>query len=124
MQVYILPECPTAFRSQATIMASEDIKDISKMERHVDDKSSDDSVPIPVFDSEMERKIVRKIDVRLIPILLILFLVSFVDRSNIGNAKIQGLEKSLGMKGNQFNIAVFVFNIPCNNTWLSRIAVW
>jgi MFS family permease len=30
-------------------------------------------------------------------------------RINIGNAKIQGLEKTLHMKGNDYNIALFVF---------------
>ena len=67
------------------------------------------SVPIT---KEAERKIIMKTDLHVLPILFLLFLVSFVDRTNIGNAKIMGLTDGLHMTGNQYNIAVFVFNIP------------
>ena len=63
-------------------------------------------------DAALERRVLIKCDLRVLPILFLLFLVSFVDRVNIGNAKIQGLEASLGMVGNQYNIAVFVFYVP------------
>jgi MFS family permease len=40
-------------------------------------------------------------------------LFSFIDRSNIGNAKIDGLTEDLGIEtGNKFNIALLVFFIP------------
>ncbi|KAI4142727.1 MAG: hypothetical protein LQ340_007249, partial [Diploschistes diacapsis] len=67
------------------------------------------SVPIA---KEMERKIIMKTDLHVLPILFLLFLVSFVDRTNIGNAKIEGLTTGLHMVGDQYSIAVFVFNIP------------
>ena len=55
-----------------------------------------------------------KLDLRVMPILFLLFLISFVDRSNIANARIQGLEQSLHMnpKGNGYNVALFSFTIP------------
>ncbi|KAM5474236.1 hypothetical protein MferCBS49748_000655, partial [Microsporum ferrugineum] len=36
-----------------------------------------------------EKKVIRKMDIRLIPALAILYLLSFLDRGNIGNAKIE-----------------------------------
>ncbi|EGG12405.1 uncharacterized protein MELLADRAFT_32692 [Melampsora larici-populina 98AG31] len=57
----------------------------------------------------MNRKIVRKIDIHTMPILSLLWLSCFIDRTNIGNAKIAGLEKDLGLKGIQFNIGLAVF---------------
>ncbi|GJN74814.1 hypothetical protein PLICBS_008907 [Purpureocillium lilacinum] len=83
-----------------------------------------------------EKRLLRKLDLRVIPPLFVLFLMSFLDRSNIGNAKIQGLEKSLSMKGQDYAIALFVFfityilcEVPSNlilkrlppSTWLSFI---
>ena len=56
--------------------------------------------------------LLRKIDLHLIPILFLLYLCAFVDRINIGNAKIQGLESDLHMVGNDYNIALFIFFIP------------
>lgn len=62
-------------------------------------------------DPKIERRIIRKVDLYLMPPLWFLFLVSFVDRFNIGNAKIQGMEKSLELKGNEYNIAYMVFTL-------------
>jgi MFS family permease len=69
----------------------------------------DDSTP--PFDPIIEKRILRKLDFRLVPMLWILFLVSFVDRGNIGNAKIQGMTESLHLTGDKYNIAVMVFTL-------------
>lgn len=61
---------------------------------------------------ELQRKVLRKTDLKLVPILLLLIFVAFLDRTNIGNARIMGLEAELGMKGSDYNIALFVFFIP------------
>lgn len=45
----------------------------------------------------------RKIDLWLIPWLCLLYLLSFLDRTNIGNARLAGMEKDLGMEGNDYN---------------------
>ncbi|ORY00958.1 major facilitator superfamily domain-containing protein [Clohesyomyces aquaticus] len=63
------------------------------------------------FDTAVERRLVRKLDIRIIPVLWILYLVNFIDRANIGNAKIQGMEKELHLIGQRFNICVWVFNL-------------
>lgn len=58
------------------------------------------------IDPIAEKKLLRKIDLALIPILWLLFLCAFIDRINIGNARIQGLEKDLKMKGSDYNMWV------------------
>lgn len=60
---------------------------------------------------EEERRILRKVDYRLVPLLALLYLVAFVDRSNIGNAKIAGLSKDLKLEGMMYNTAVTMFFI-------------
>lgn len=67
--------------------------------------------PRPSIDPALEKKLLWKLDLRVVPILWVLFLVSFFDRSNIGNAKIAGMTKSLHMKGNDYNIAVTIFTV-------------
>lgn len=42
----------------------------------------------------------------------VLYLISHLDRANIGNAKIEGLLEDLGMGGMQYNIALSLFFIP------------
>src|SRR5689334_11824749 len=49
-----------------------------------------------------ESALLRKLDWRLLPAVGILYLLSFLDRSNVGNARIEGLTADLGMTGNQY----------------------
>ncbi|KAF2867407.1 major facilitator superfamily domain-containing protein [Massariosphaeria phaeospora] len=77
-------------------------------------------------------------DLRLIPMLALLYLLSFLDRGNIGNARIEGLVEDLGMSGAQYNwcLTVFfftyaAFEVPSNlllkklrpSVWLPAIMV-
>jgi hypothetical protein len=39
-----------------------------------------------------EKRLLWKLDLRLVPWLSLLYLLSFLDRTNIGNAKLQGVE--------------------------------
>jgi hypothetical protein len=55
---------------------------------------------------------VLQVDIRLVPMLSVLYLVSHLDRANIGNAKIAGLTEDLGLSGIQYNIALSLFFIP------------
>ncbi|KAL9625386.1 MAG: hypothetical protein Q9160_000449 [Pyrenula sp. 1 TL-2023] len=61
---------------------------------------------------ELEKRVLRKCDLRVVPPCMLLFAVSFLDRVNIGNAKIQGLTEDLHMKGNDFNVASLMIFIP------------
>ncbi|KAL1956248.1 hypothetical protein VTO42DRAFT_7508 [Malbranchea cinnamomea] len=67
-----------------------------------------DAVDVDFSDID-EKKVLRKMDIRLIPTLAILYLLSFLDRGNIGNAKIEGLDKDLGLTGGQYNWCLTVF---------------
>lgn len=57
------------------------------------------------FDTKSTKRLLRKIDFALIPFLSLLYLLSFLDRTNIGNARLAGLEASLGMKGLAYNVS-------------------
>ncbi|GAA5998415.1 hypothetical protein JCM5350_005942, partial [Sporobolomyces pararoseus] len=56
-----------------------------------------------------EKRILRKIDYKLVPFLSLLYLLSFLDRVNIGQAKLDNLERDLNLTGQQYNIALIVF---------------
>ncbi|THC97035.1 hypothetical protein EYZ11_003478 [Aspergillus tanneri] len=72
------------------------------------EKDLHDASP-PVFTPEMEKKVFRKMDLRLIPMLSLLYLLAFLDRGNIGNAKIEGMLDDLHMTGSQYNMTLTVF---------------
>ena len=56
-----------------------------------------------------EKKVLRKMDMHLLPMLALLYLLSFLDRGNIGNAKIEGLTDTLHMSGPEYNWCLTVF---------------
>ncbi|KAF9550249.1 hypothetical protein EC957_001156 [Mortierella hygrophila] len=60
-------------------------------------------------DPEMERRIVSKFDRHLLPLLGILYLFSYLDRVNIGNARLFGLEEAVHLSNGQYNIALASF---------------
>jgi hypothetical protein len=65
--------------------------------------SNDDDEGAATLEGEInERALLRKIDWRLLPAVGILYLLSFLDRSNVGNARIEGLATDLHMTGNQY----------------------
>ncbi|BCS30488.1 uncharacterized protein APUU_80791A [Aspergillus puulaauensis] len=56
-----------------------------------------------------EKKLVRKIDLCLLPNIWIMYLLSYMDRTNIGNAKIAGMADDLELTSSQYSIALVVF---------------
>ncbi|KIM68309.1 hypothetical protein SCLCIDRAFT_1017899 [Scleroderma citrinum Foug A] len=85
-----------------------------------------------------ERQLIRKIDMRTIPWLSLLYLLCFLDRTNIGNAKLYNMEKDLHITDNQylacltiFFASYFLFEVPANivlkrlqpSIWFSAIMV-
>ncbi|OSC99284.1 MFS general substrate transporter [Trametes coccinea BRFM310] len=63
-------------------------------------------LPPPILTLEEERRLWRKIDMRLVPIAVTLYLFSNLDRGNIGNAKLEGLITQLDLTGGRYNVAL------------------
>lgn len=64
------------------------------------------------WDDEIEKKIMRRVDWKLIPILILMYMVSLIDRTNMPNALITGMGVELNFIGNRYSIALMVFFIP------------
>ncbi|KAK0709895.1 major facilitator superfamily domain-containing protein [Lasiosphaeria miniovina] len=73
------------------------------------------------IDPKVEARLRWKIDLYVVPTVALLYLFCFIDRANVGNAKIAFLERDLGMAGYDYNallsvfyISYIVFEIPSN----------
>lgn len=53
----------------------------------------------PQFTEAQTKRLLRRCDKYLLPFLALLYLLSFLDRTNIGNARLAGLEEDLKMTG-------------------------
>lgn len=50
----------------------------------------------------------RKIDLRLLPMMLLMYIMNYLDRNNIAAAKLAGLSDDLNLKGNQYQTALSI----------------
>ena len=77
------------------------------------DTSSEDSAPTPPeyepLSGKEWKKLRWKIDLRIVPFCGILYLMAFLDRSNIGNAKIGGIIAHLGIDDQTFAVGLSIF---------------
>ncbi|KAF8866524.1 MFS transporter [Acephala macrosclerotiorum] len=62
----------------------------------------------PVEYAKKEKRLVWKVDLRLMPCLILMIILNYLDRNALANAHIQGIEKDLGLKGDQFNTCISV----------------
>ncbi|KAH7072943.1 MFS nicotinic acid transporter-like protein Tna1 [Paraphoma chrysanthemicola] len=103
-------------------------------DEHVEgDRNTIENLPDPdegLSDEERaahDRKLLWKLDCKLIPWLSFLYLISFLDRTNIGNAKVDGLQEDLGMTNGQYNASLTIFFVsysvfePLTNVLLKRL---
>jgi ACS family tartrate transporter-like MFS transporter len=86
---------------------------------------------------ESGRRIVTRLVRRLIPLLCLLFIVNYLDRANVGMAKLRMLgdtgitEKQYGLAAAIFFLGYFIFEVPSNlimervgaRIWMTRIMV-
>ncbi|KAI1496214.1 major facilitator superfamily domain-containing protein [Biscogniauxia marginata] len=103
---------------------AEVLKQVSPEEPKITEKSNDstgsvnESSTTLVEDPKLDRTILWKRDLVLIPIMGVLYMLLFLDRTNIANArslgigKPNGLEESLNMPPNGYNVTLSIFYIP------------
>ncbi|KAL3471091.1 major facilitator superfamily domain-containing protein [Aspergillus californicus] len=61
------------------------------------------------FSGERLQKLVRKVDWHVLPQLILIYLMSYIDRTNVGNAKLFGVETDLGLSSQQWNTCLSIF---------------
>lgn len=63
------------------------------------------------WSKEDDARVRRKLDVRILPFLFSSYLFAFLDRSNIGNAKVANMDKDLGISDDQYQWLLTIFYI-------------
>ncbi|KAH7131754.1 major facilitator superfamily domain-containing protein [Dactylonectria estremocensis] len=90
------------------------------------------------FSGAKHNNLMSKLDAHLISIIAPLYLLAYIDRGNIGNARLAGLERDLDLNDKQYNAALTiffvsycVFEVPASmalkyfkpRTWISVITI-
>jgi MFS family permease len=93
------------------------------------------AIAAPEHPSAQERAVMSKMARRLLPILVVMFLIAFIDRQNVGFAKLQMVhslhltEAAYGLASSLFFIGYLLFEVPSTlalhrfgaRVWLARI---
>ncbi|KLJ09713.1 hypothetical protein EMPG_14860 [Blastomyces silverae] len=77
-----------------------------------DNTSPYPSEMLPEELTKLDRKLLLKLDFLLVPMMGMLYLLAFLDRANIGNARVAGLQKDLGITDLQYQTAITVTYVP------------
>ncbi|KAK6536423.1 hypothetical protein TWF281_000660 [Arthrobotrys megalospora] len=74
-------------------------------------EAPDDASDIVEYDEVEQKKILHRIDRRLVIIIGVIYCISVIDRNNMGSAAVAGMTKELGMnaQNNAYSIATLVF---------------
>jgi hypothetical protein len=67
-----------------------------------------DDANLPQYHDKETMRVLRKVDWRLLPVLTFLYVLAFLDRGNIGNARVAGMNKDLGLTDQEYNLALTV----------------
>ena len=80
--------------------------------------------------AELETRVLRKITLRIVPFVMLLFFVSFIDRATIGFAAL-AMNKNLGLSPSVFGFSAgifllgyLLFEVPSNLTLKSSARLW
>lgn len=78
-----------------------------------------DELRVPCPPHTTEKKLMARIDAHLLPFISLLYLLAFLDRVNIANAKSFGLVSDLHLDagGVQYNTILTIFFVPCKCSW-------
>src|SRR4051794_6122503 len=94
------------------------------------------SAPPPVTEAD-DRRIMRRVFWRIVPLCFVLYIVSYIDRANIGyaalqmNAELRISDEAFGFAAGIFFIGYFLFEVPSNmlmarygpRIWIARILI-
>ncbi|KAM5486582.1 hypothetical protein MaudMau93_004924 [Microsporum audouinii] len=88
----------------------------NQVERTTTDDRTDEKIPAQDRDyagavtnlSPEEIRLVRKLDWRIMPMLTFMYFLNYIDRNTLAQARLNNLEKELGMHGTQFNTTISI----------------
>ncbi|KAK7034630.1 hypothetical protein VNI00_012272 [Paramarasmius palmivorus] len=63
-------------------------------------------------DPRLEKRVWRKLDLFVLPVAALFYFWAFLDRTNIANARVAGLQRDLKMTNHQYSVALTVTYVP------------
>ncbi|PCH35555.1 MFS general substrate transporter [Wolfiporia cocos MD-104 SS10] len=119
-------------KSDGSVQINE--KETPVVEQHspVEPNSTLDGILVnPNARQAAERELVRLLDMRLLPTIIVIYVLNYIDRVAVTSARLQGLEQDLNLTGIQYNTVIAIlfasyapFQIPSNMELAFRGAIF
>ncbi|KAJ5499850.1 Major facilitator superfamily domain general substrate transporter [Penicillium expansum] len=91
----------------------EDLEFIHLEEQELAHRSPGNGSSAYGIDEAHQKRVIRRVDLRLLPILGIMYSISLIDRTNLGLAFVAGMEQDLGLDiGNRYTVVVMNLILP------------
>ncbi|KAF9063519.1 major facilitator superfamily domain-containing protein [Rhodocollybia butyracea] len=116
---------------------SSDRGEISMKEHAKLETNFTDEYPIPAEGTperiSAERKLVRKLDTRVMPTIILIYIMNYIDRIAVTTARLKGLEEDLGLSDLRYNVVLSILyvsycpaQIPSNMVlnWITRPSLY
>ncbi|WVW78056.1 hypothetical protein I302_100007 [Kwoniella bestiolae CBS 10118] len=96
--------------AEKTLAQGPPFVDQSEVNEAAYDDSGDNLADYKIDPAET-RKLLRNLDFHIAPVVMILYLIAFLDRANIGNAAVGGMTKDLHFPANGLSLATSIFYV-------------
>ncbi|KAL3462161.1 major facilitator superfamily domain-containing protein [Aspergillus heterothallicus] len=97
-------------RSKRPVDATESVP-ASPVAAEIHNDDLEDAIAYYVPGTEFEKRLIRKIDLYMMPTLWIMCVLAYVDRNNIGNARAAGMGDELNLTSSRYAMLITVFFI-------------
>ena len=75
-----------------------------------DDVAQEKVKALLALGAEVERRLVRRIDIRILPMVIIIYIFNYLDRNSITQARLYGLQEDTHVKGAVYQTAISIFS--------------
>lgn len=105
---------PTRSRDEIKLSdTSEEVENVAGSEQLQQELEIPDSLKHMSSDelAAFDKKVTRKIDLRILPALVWIYILNYLDRNNIASSRLGGLEEDLGLVGNQYQTCISILYV-------------
>lgn len=82
----------------------------SSLDKHHDLEEHVENPPGPALSKHQQRRMWLRIDLKIVPMMSIILAISIIDRINIGNAKVLGMQQDLDLDiGSRYSVVLLLF---------------
>ena len=103
-----MPEQNTVNMAKSTVLHDHEPLGAEKENISDEEVVHDGELKLSGEELALEKKLRFKVDIVVMPLVILVYLMNYIDRNNYASARLQGLEKDLNLKGDEYQVALSI----------------